>query len=1071
MKKSIAAIISIALLSQTAYAAVINDFNIKNGRWVVEGTTNENVSSVIMSVSSDDDGGLTDIRESTVANNSFSFDLPIISANGFYTIKVRDTKDEKPYERKVYLTNNKESGVMYDSEQDTSYERWTVDGSGTGKYNASTGKYNLSSKSGETIAYLDGFFTAMDYSFSLDISAVTVAMNEKILFRYTDENNYCYLNIPINSTSGEYEMGYVKNGKKTVAWLEKMNAGEGSTSTEYNIRIECLGYEARAYVNERLVGTLYDEDLDRGTIGVGSENGTVNFRNVYVKNLIDTVRVGRIEFLSGSGNAIYQIPEDGKITVKAKAENISEEESSKVCLTAAVYENDRLVRVSSDNESILPGEKRDYTVELTNVGQNQAVKAFLWDDYHSMKPLNSANSIDKDTTQTNIWVDPNFEGTSDGSLAAPFTTISAAVEELKAVKKQQGLGENGIRITLMGGKYELADTVALSGEEVSGTLMQPVVIAAYPGEDVQIKGSTKANLAAAVISQNAKIPPEAQGKVYEIPLDFSSTPVQDFNYITPAAKYTNVIYNGNAQTLAKYPNSGYMTTGEVYDKDGAVITYDEQNADTWTAIRNSDNYVYMDISDSHISNWAAADNAYLEGYWYKYWTYENARLLGVDEANSRVKLSVPNVNIVKDRYFTVYNLLEELDSPGEWYIDNSTNTLYFYPTEEITDSSVLEVTTLDKPVIQISDAHDIVLDSISLCNASQNGITILSSDRIAVNNCDISNVGAAGIYAVGSNEVAISNSEITYTGSEGIRMDSCGTRKNLTRANNKIVNCDIHDFGTVSRSYTAGVRINGGVGIDVLNNEIHEGTHSGIVYSGCEIQMAYNEIYNVLTMGADAGAIYTGRSYVDWGNEIKYNYFHDIVDNTNIKEPVVGVFIDDCGSGTAIESNIFYKVNSGIFLHGGRDTIIRNNIIAEKTAEDYNTSQEGGLYAIMLRPRGLMSHNQQGVLDMLAAINTLDLECEAWQKYPYVNVYPEDAPGAPVRDVVENNVIWNHHPLKKYSDWENYSPVGVNLVNTVDPGFVNAAEGDLNLKSDSQVFVQLSGFTSIPFDKIGRNKQ
>lgn len=108
---------------------------------------------------------------------------------------------------------------------------------------------------------------------------------------------------------------------------------------------------------------------------------------------------------------------------------------------------------------------------------------------------------------------------------------------------------------------------------------------------------------------------------------------------------------------------------------------------------------------------------------------------------------------------------------------------------------------------------------------------------------------------------------------------------------------------------------------------------------------------------------------------------------------------------------------------------------------------------------------------MLAAIDNLDLECEAWQKYPYVNVYPKDYPGAPVRNVVENNVIWNHHPIKKYSDWEKWSPIGENLENSTDPGFVNETAGDLNLKSDSEVFKELSGFSAIPFDKIGRNKQ
>lgn len=1070
MKKSIAAAMSLIFLSQTAQAAVIENFNIKKGRWVIEGTANEDANGVIMSVSSEDSDDLADIREKRINNTDFSFDLPVISANGFYTIKVRDEKDEKPYERKVYLTNNRQSGVMYNSEDDEKYDYWRVYGSGTGRFSSSTGKYNLKSANGETYTYLDGFFTAMDYSFSLDISAVTSGMNEKILFRYTDENNYCYLNIPINSANGEFETGYVKDGKKTVTWLEKIKEDEAKTSAEYKVRIECLGYEARAYVGERLVGNLYSEDLDRGTIGVGGENGTLNFRNVYVKNLIDDVRVGRIEFLSGSGDEIYNIPEDGKITVKAKAENISEEESSKVCLTAAVYENNRLVRVENDNTDILPGEQRDYTVNLENIEVNQTVKAFLWDDYISMKPLNFSKDIKNQTLQENIWVDAEFEGVSDGSAEAPFKTIVEAMNKLKEIRSQYGLGDNGIRITLMGGEYEAESALSFSGKEMSGTLLQPIVISAYPGEEVKIKGSKKADISLASVSEDERIPESAKGKVLEIPLGFDTAPVELFSYANPATKYTGVIYNGAAQTLAKYPNSGYLTTAEVYDKDGESIAIGD--TERWSEIKNNENYVWLNVKGADVSKWSTAGNAYLEGYWYKYWTYENAKLLEVDQDNSRVKMSLPNVaKVDADKYFTVYNLLEELDSPGEWYIDNDKKTLYIYPTEEIGENSEVEVTTLSAPIIQISNATDIVFDSVSVENGSQNGIRISSSDRIGINNCKVKNVGASGIYVNGSNDVYISGCDIGNTGSEGIKMESCGKRATLIRSNNKIKNCDIHDFGTVSRSYTAGVRIVGGIGIDVFNNEIHGGTHSGIVFGGCEIRMYYNEIYDCLQMGADSGAIYSGRSYVDWGNEIKYNYLHDIYDNTNIKEPVVGIFMDDMGSGMTIESNIFYKVNSGIFISGGRDTTIRNNIIAEKTAEDYSPSKDG-LYAIMLRTSGLMSWHADAMMpSMLAAIDNLDLECEAWQKYPYVNVYPKDYPGAPVRNVVENNVIWNHHPIKKYSDWEKWSPIGENLENSTDPGFVNETAGDLNLKSDSEVFKELSGFSAIPFDKIGRNKQ
>jgi hypothetical protein len=42
-----------------------------------------------------------------------------------------------------------------------------------------------------------------------------------------------------------------------------------------------------------------------------------------------------------------------------------------------------------------------------------------------------------------------------------------------------------------------------------------------------------------------------------------------------------------------------------------------------------------------------------------------------------------------------------------------------------------------------------------------------------------------------------------------------------------------------------------------------------------------------------------------------------------------------------------------------------------------------------------------------------------------------------------------------------------NLVLDHDPGFVDAAHGNFQLKADAEVFARLPGFKPIPFQKIG----
>jgi len=67
---------------------------------------------------------------------------------------------------------------------------------------------------------------------------------------------------------------------------------------------------------------------------------------------------------------------------------------------------------------------------------------------------------------------------------------------------------------------------------------------------------------------------------------------------------------------------------------------------------------------------------------------EIVSLAGVDEATRTVKVRGPECVVplrAGDRYF-VENILEELDSPGEWYLDRKTGRLYWWPDREPAES-------------------------------------------------------------------------------------------------------------------------------------------------------------------------------------------------------------------------------------------------------------------------------------------------------------------------------------------------------------------------------------------------
>ena len=1078
-RKVVASIIACMMMASIAEAATVETVRMEDGVWTVSGVSNDGAGEVVMSVTDAQTEEFVDARQMTVEkNNAFSFSLPAIQRNGKYTLRVADSLDSSPVENTLYITDNTKPGTMYQTDFSEDIDEWQVTGIGTGRV-SSAKKFRLgnTSSKGKTEAILNGFYAAMDYEYKIDVSSSVYGMTTQLLFRYTDENNYCYFNIPITSNGGKgvYETGVVKDGVDYPMTEFKVLEGEGKTATTYAVKIKCCGYWTYIYSNERLIGKIYDESVTNGTIGFATIDGQAVFDNIKVTNLYNTARCSKITIETVDGSTAYSIPDNGKVVVKSKVLNISEDETFNGLLISAVYDGNNLKKIVSDEVAVAAGNENEFTAELSGLSKTDKVKVFLWNDYLDIKPLNEGNEIGDETDFTNIYVDVNaVDSLKDGSFENPYTTIEAGIEALKNTKATYGLGEDGLRLWIRGGHYNISSPIVLSGEEYSGTKLQPVIISAYNGEDVRISGGSIIDTSDMVIASDSRIPAEASGKVYVTDIDMNIPEIEKFTYTGCLNYCTNLVLDGKVQQIAKYPNDGYLNTSKMYNQNGTDITptsselKNEASLFTkWDTIRSENSYMYMNVSDSHISRWQTAQDAWLAGYWYTYWSFENVKLYGADSSTGRIKMQIPEYAFMaENRHYFIYNLLEELDSPGEWYIDRTAKKLYFYPPETLDENSNLEISTTNEPLLSIHDVSNVVIDGIKIENGAGRNVDVYKADNVEFTDCVVRNAGADGIVVTSSTNIDINNSTIHDLGSNGVLIQNCGDIPTLTRAECGVSNCEIYNFGQSKRSYSPAIKFASSVGCYATNNKLHDGTHSAITFVGSEITMEYNEIYDVLTQAADSGAIYGGRSYSMWGNTIKYNYIHNIYDAVDIGVPVVGVFLDDMLSGTTVESNIMVDVNQGIFLSGGRDTVIRNNVIVNKTADDPAPNGDGR-YAIMLRTTGLLDHRQSMVQSMLSNISSLDLTSEGWLKYPYVNVYPQEAPGAPVRNIVENNVIWNHLNLKAYSDYYKWSTVGNNLVNTTNPGFVNSSEGDYTMRSDSEVFELLPEFEAIPFEKIG----
>ena len=230
-----------------------------------------------------------------------------------------------------------------------------------------------------------------------------------------------------------------------------------------------------------------------------------------------------------------------------------------------------------------------------------------------------------------------------------------------------------------------------------------------------------------------------------------------------------------------------------------------------------------------------------------------------------------------DRYF-VQNLREELDSPGEWWLDKKTWTLYFWPPKPLAGHSVC-VPTLGTILELGPDTAHVVFRGFTFGCCDGTAVTLIRSRHclIAGNTiCDVGGLWGGGVSVHDGFHNGVIGNDISWVGANGISL-SGGDRKKLQAAENYADNNYIHHVGVLWKS---GVGIDlQGVGNRASHNLIHDGPRIGIEFSGNNLVIEYNEIRHMNLETDDSGAIYTGGR--DWissrGSVIRYNYLHDMI--------------------------------------------------------------------------------------------------------------------------------------------------------------------------------------------------
>ncbi len=708
------------------------------------------------------------------------------------------------------------------------------------------------------------------------------------------------------------------------------------------------------------------------------------------------------------------------------------------------------------------------------------------------------------------YVSPQGNEHNPGTLAAPWQTIEGARDAVRAWRRAQPerMGE-AVTVWLRGGTYPLSRTFELTPLD-GGTAVAPVTYAAYQKEVVRLSGGQLLPAAAFVAVHSAdalrRLPAESQPHVLEV--DLSSLGLADFGRhrqfghglpVVPAP--LELFWNDTALPLARYPNTGAITLGPIIEPGSMPRNGDYSN--------RGGRFHY---TDPRHARWVGVGDVWLQGYFNHGFADDKIPIAAIDPVKQEVTLAAPHMYALgSGQNFNLYvalNLLEELDEPGEWYVDAAAGKLYLWPPGDVAGARVT-VSVLEQALVALDHVSFCTLRGLTIEDGRALGLSIEGGSDNRIVDCTVRNVGTAGILlgqgarqtfphvtaddytgVPVSREVGSFNShlylntvwerdagerqvidgcEVYNTGSGGIFLGG-GSKKRLTPGHNVVTDCRIHDFNRRNKAGAAGVSVDG-CGNRVVHNEIFNADLQGIIVHGNDHQFEFNHIHHVALNSNDASAWYLGRDPSDQGNVVRWNFFHDV--GRPDRKWMMGVYCDDATCGVRIEGNVFYRVASygTVYSNGGHDIVVRNNIFIagygpayQLKSMWYDFGQDGIPY--YFGAKGIYTKRLTQAVDIRQPPYSV--------RYPLLQDWLDLLPDGktyvgmrPRRNIFDHNVLVKQEETVRLVGKHAQTDFGENFMTQQDPGFVDAAQLNFQLKDDSVVYRELPGFERIPFDQIG----
>lgn len=273
-----------------------------------------------------------------------------------------------------------------------------------------------------------------------------------------------------------------------------------------------------------------------------------------------------------------------------------------------------------------------------------------------------------------IFVAVTGSDANDGSKAKPLASVAMALRKAREMRRlNDPLIKNGIEIILVDGRYKFSEPLFIRPED-SGTEESPTIIKAAENARPVFSGGVDIRNWEKLQTNIAGLPASSRGKIW-----VADAPLMEGSFI----HFRQLWINGNKAVRAKHTNGDTMSR---------ILSWDHQSQTCWIPKPKG-----FDLSKTKG----------VEMFIHQWWAIAILRVRSMKMAGDSIQLSFyqPESRIQSEHpwpapwvstetgnsAFYLTNAIQFLDEPGEWWLDQVSRKIYYYPrgNENMNTASVI----------------------------------------------------------------------------------------------------------------------------------------------------------------------------------------------------------------------------------------------------------------------------------------------------------------------------------------------------------------------------------------------